>query len=99
MIGYEAVEVTLTLGNVQRDRFPRCVEEMGFAGFWRAYEIGGQGKEVLESEGERVFESRKDGLCEMKGWVMEFIEEKALHRAAEQPRYVKESERNRGGGN
>ncbi len=38
-------------------------------GLWRAYKIGSQGKEVLESEGERVFENGKDSLYEMVGRV------------------------------
>ena len=66
---------------------------------WGAYKIGSQGKEVLESEGERVFENGKDGLFEMVGRVREFIEEKALHGAAKKPWYVKESERKRCGRN
>ena len=73
------------------------VEDMGFEGLWGTYKIGSQGKEVLESEGERVFENGKDGLFEMVGRVREFIEEKALHGAAEKPWYVEESERKRGG--
>lgn len=40
---------------------------------------------MLESEGERVFEIGKDGLSEVVGWVMGFVEEKALHGAAEKP--------------
>ena len=64
-----------------------------------AYKIGNQGKEVLESEGESVFRNGNDGLFEMVGRVREFIEEKALHGAAEKPWYVKESERKRYGRN
>ena len=56
-----------------------------------AYKIGNQGKEVLESEGERVFGNGNDGLFEMVSRVREFIEEK--------PWYVKESERKRCGRN
>jgi len=54
---------------------------------------------VLESEGERVFESGKDGLCERVGGLRKFIEEKALDGTAGKPWHVKESERKRGGRN
>lgn len=94
------VEITVALSDGHRDgRVSLGVEEIGFAGFRRAYKICRQRKEVLEREGERVFESGKDGLREMVGRVREFVEEKALHRAAEQPWYVQESERERSGRN
>jgi hypothetical protein len=72
---------------------------MGFLGSRRGYQIGGEGKEVLEGEGERVFESGKDGLCERVGGLRKFIEEKSLHGREGKPQYVKESERKRGGRN
>jgi hypothetical protein len=66
---------------------------MGLVGLWRAYQIGCQGKEALESEGERVFESGKNCLCEIVGGLRNFIEEEALHGTAEKPWDVKETER------
>jgi hypothetical protein len=61
---------------------------MEFVGSGRAYQIAGEGKEVSESEGERVFEGGKDGLCERVGGLRKLIEEKALHGTAEKPWYV-----------
>jgi hypothetical protein len=93
------VEIAGSLSDGERDGVSLCVEDMGFVGSGRAYQIGGKGKEVLESEGERVFESGKDGLCERVGGLRKFIEEKALDGTAGKPWHVKESERKRGGRN
>jgi hypothetical protein len=99
IIGNEVVEIAGSLSDGERDRVSLGVEDMGFVCLWRAYQIGCQGKEALESEGERVFESWKDGFCEIVGGLRKLIEEKALHWTAGKPWDVKESERKRCGWN
>ena len=67
------VEIAGSLSDGERDRVSLGVEDMGFVCLWRAYQIGCQGKEALESEGERVFESGKNCLCEIVGGLRNFI--------------------------
>lgn len=75
------------------------VMKKGFGGWWRADEICGQGKEVLESEGKRVFEFGEDGFDEVVKRVRAFIEVNELNRTAEEEYNVEESEWERGGRN
>ncbi len=53
---------------------------------------------MLESKGERVFESGEDSLCEMVCRVGKLIEVEAFHVKVTKPWYVKESEWKRGCG-
>ena len=66
---------------------------------WRQLEIACKGEEMLQSKGEGVFEIGKRVLHEMRSWVWEFIEEKALHMTTRNPEGVKESNRKSGCGN
>lgn len=65
-------------------------EDGGFGGLRRQMEGSGERVEARESEGERVFEVRKNGGVEDTGGMVEFIEEKELTWREEKPWNVKE---------
>ena len=50
----------------------------------------------MESQGEREFERGKECLGEVESGVREWVEEEALHGAAEMPKQIEEGERERG---
>lgn len=62
MVGGEKVEVGGGLSDRERDEVAVREEDVGLLRRRRENEVGGEGKEVAESETERVFESGKECL-------------------------------------
>lgn len=99
-IGGEEGEVGGGLCDGEGEGVAGEVAEVREVGLRRNDEVGGEGEEVLESEGERVFESGECCLEEVVGGVVKLVEEDALHGdETTEPWNVEEGEGKSGCGN
>lgn len=93
VVAGEVVEIGGGLDDGEGNGVAVGVNEVGLGGWWRSCQISGEREEVLEGEGEGVFEVGEKGGGGGGGGVREVVEEEWLGGSEEKPRYVKEGER------
>lgn len=100
VVARELVKVTSRHGCSKRDGVAVGVDDVGLPWRWRAGEAARQREELLEGDGEGALEGGDGGLCEPEeGVLWKIVEDEPLHRTAQEPRDVKERERDKRVGN
>lgn len=99
-VARELIEVPGRNGCSKSDGVAVGIDDVRFPGWLRTGNAACEREELLEGDGEGALEGWKGGLGELEdGALWEVVEEKPLHRAAEEPRDVEERERENGAGN
>ena len=78
-VSYEVVEILCGLCDCEGEGVALGVKDGRGMRLRREHEFTGEGEEVLESEGKRVFEIGKYFLQEVIGGVKKLVEENDLH--------------------